>query len=158
MFFSSNTRVEKRNQLCQLLNMEEADDDCTYLGFPNIMKRSKVATFGFLKDRVKKRAASWDGKWISQGGREVLVKSVLQSLPAYTMSVFLVPLEITRDIERAIARFWWNSKNNDHKGIHWMNWQRLSTQSGRRHGLQGFQRLQFGTVRKTGMAVFVKAE
>ena len=126
VFFSSNTRVEKKVQLCELLDMEEASEDCTYLGLPNMMKRSKVATFGFLKDRVKKRAASWDGKWISQGGREVLVKSVLQSLPTYAMSVFLVPLEITRDIERIIARFWWNSKPSDQKGIHWMSWDRLS--------------------------------
>lgn len=85
--------------------MEEANEGCTYLGLANMMKKSKVASMGFLKDRIKKRTASWDGKSISQGGKEVLVKTVIQSLPTYAMSVFLVPLEITTDIERTIARF-----------------------------------------------------
>ncbi|KAL8124124.1 hypothetical protein AgCh_011939 [Apium graveolens] len=91
-----------------------------------MMQRSKVATLGFLKDKVKKRSLSWDGKFISQGGKEVLVKSVLQSLPTYAMSVFLLPLEITKDLERSISRFWWNTKKNVSRSIHWMSWERLS--------------------------------
>lgn len=70
-----------------------------------MMKRSKVATLGFLKDKVKRRTQSWDGKIINQGGKEVLVKSVIQSLSAYAMSVFLLPLEITKDVKTSISRF-----------------------------------------------------
>ncbi|XP_017225038.1 uncharacterized protein LOC108201258 [Daucus carota subsp. sativus] len=93
--------------------MEEAGDDCNYLGLPNMMKKSKVVTLGFLKDKVKKRVQSGDGRFFSQGGREVLIKSVAQSLPTYAMSVFLLPLEITKDIERNLSRFWWNSKGDN---------------------------------------------
>ncbi|XP_074373804.1 putative mitochondrial protein AtMg00310 [Apium graveolens] len=42
------------------------------------------------------------------------------------MSVFLLPFEITKDLERSISRFWWNSKTNDNMSIHWMSWDRLS--------------------------------
>ena len=98
--------------------MEEAGDDCNYLGLPNMMKKSKVVTLGFLKDKVKKRVQSGDGRFFSQGGREVLIKSVAQSLPTYAMSVFLLPLEITKDIERNLSRFWWNSKGDNGNGIH----------------------------------------
>ncbi|XP_074336432.1 putative mitochondrial protein AtMg00310 [Apium graveolens] len=42
------------------------------------------------------------------------------------MSVFMLPVEIYRDIEMTISKFWWNSKSGDKKGIHWMSWDRLS--------------------------------
>ncbi|KAL8093147.1 hypothetical protein AgCh_035148 [Apium graveolens] len=87
VFYSTNIRTDARHQLCSTLQIEEARDDCMYLGLPNMMKRSKVETMGFLKDKVIRRAQGWDGKIINQGGKEVLVKSVIQSLPTYTMSV-----------------------------------------------------------------------
>lgn len=95
---------------------------CGYLGLINMMGRSKSSTLGFLKDKVKRRVQSWDGRLISQGGKEVLVKSVTQSLPTYAMSVFPLPLEITKDLERVISKFWWNSKSSESNGIHWMSW------------------------------------
>lgn len=54
-FFSTNMRLEIKQQLCNVLQMEEADHNCKYLGLPNMMKRSKVATLGFLKDKVTRR-------------------------------------------------------------------------------------------------------
>lgn len=126
VFFSTNTDPMTRQQLCSILQMEEADEDSKYLGLPNMMQRSKVTTFGFLKDKAKKRTLSWDGKVISRAGKETLVKSIIQALPTYTMSVFLLPLKITKDLERSIERFWWNSKKNDSRSIHWMSWEHLS--------------------------------
>ena len=69
---------------------------------------------------------SWDGKWISQGGREILVKAVAQCMPNYAMSCFLLPDKITKDIEKSIARFWWGTGTSDKRGIHWMSWSKLS--------------------------------
>lgn len=71
VFFSTNVDQEVRVQLCNKLHMEEAGEDCTYLGLPNMMKKSKIATLGFLKENVKNRLFSWDSKWFSQGGREI---------------------------------------------------------------------------------------
>lgn len=78
---------------------------------------------GYLKERVKKKSQSWEGKIISKGGKETLIKSVLQTLPSYAMYVFLLSLKITRDIERSLTKFWW-SKRMDQKfpgcvGIVW---------------------------------------
>lgn len=54
------------------------------------------------------------------------MKAVAQCLPNYAMSCFLLPTEITRDIEKSIARFWWDSGTSDKRGIHWMSWSCLS--------------------------------
>lgn len=132
LFFSSNIGAEMRLYLCQVLQMLEAGDDCTFLGLSNMMGRSKSVTLGFLKEKVKKCIDNWGGRHISQGGREILVKAVVQELPTYTMSVFKLPSDLTKDLERMITKYWWHSNSKEKKGITWMNWDRLS-----RHKING---------------------
>lgn len=55
VFFSTNNIVSDRMQLCQKLQMSEADGGCTYLGLPNMLSRNKSVVLGFLKDKVKNR-------------------------------------------------------------------------------------------------------
>ncbi|WOH12304.1 hypothetical protein DCAR_0831806 [Daucus carota subsp. sativus] len=81
---------------------------------------------GFLKDKVQSKIRSWDGKIMARSGKEILVKSVVQTLPSYAMSVFLLPLEITRDIEKSLSKFWWTSKPTNSSHISWMSWERMS--------------------------------
>nr|KYP40909.1 hypothetical protein KK1_037735 [Cajanus cajan] len=51
--------------------------------------RKKKALFNQIKDRIWKRIQSWKGKHLSKAGREVLIKSVAQSIPTYCMGVFV---------------------------------------------------------------------
>ncbi|KAL8116398.1 hypothetical protein AgCh_022771 [Apium graveolens] len=106
--------------------MNEANESVTYLGLPNMVGRNKSSVFGFLKEKMKQRVHSWKEHWISQAGREVLIKNVAQALPTYAMSLFLLPIEITKDLERSLSRYWWGIKENNQYGIHWMSWGRLS--------------------------------
>lgn len=125
VFFSSNVNESVRTQLCQSLNIMEATTNTTYLGLPNMMGRSKSSTLSFLKDKVRKKIQTWDGRWISQAGREVLVKAVIQYLPTYAMSVFLLPMDIIKEFERMFSKYWWGANSNHSRKIHWMSWSRL---------------------------------
>lgn len=124
--FSSNINSQDRGDICQILNMTETDENTSYLGLPSMVGRNRSVTFGFIKDKVRKRLQSWDGRFFSQGGRETLVKAVAQTLPSYAMSVFLLPIEITKDIERTISKFWWGKKSDESRGISWMGWEKMS--------------------------------
>ncbi|XP_074324391.1 uncharacterized protein LOC141661307 [Apium graveolens] len=42
------------------------------------------------------------------------------------MSVFLLPIEITRDIEKSISKFWWNSSQASTSKISWISWERMA--------------------------------
>lgn len=59
-----------------------------------------------------------------KGGKEILIKSVVQAILQYAMSIFKIPMSLCRSIEQKIARFWWQ---NDSKmlGIHWKSWDLL---------------------------------
>ncbi|XP_060969497.1 uncharacterized protein LOC115713198 [Cannabis sativa] len=139
VFFSSNTDVGTRDSILSTLHMRAADDHSLYLGLPSRVGRNKNVTFGFLKEKVRKRIHKWDSKLFSRAGKEVLLKSVIQSLPTYAMSVFLIPLEICKDVDRLMGRYWWHTKSSQGQGIHWRSWNKLCLHKHQR-GL-GFQNL-----------------
>uniref|UniRef100_A0A803PW73 Reverse transcriptase n=1 Tax=Cannabis sativa TaxID=3483 RepID=A0A803PW73_CANSA len=140
IFFSNNTDSNVQTQICNYLHMDVADDGSFYLGLPSTLSRNKTAVLGFMREKVRKRLQSWEGKLLLKGGKEVLIKSVVQALPSYAMNVFLLPLEISNDIERAMCKFWWNTSKDDNKGIHWMAWDKLCAR--KRGGGMGFRNLR----------------
>ena len=70
------------------MDIHEADDNCTYLGLPNMLGRNKSALLGYLKDCLRQRIQEWEGHFLSKVGKEILLKPVAQALPNYAMSVF----------------------------------------------------------------------
>lgn len=80
--------------------------------------RSKKEIFSYLHDRVQKKLNRWKEKTLSQIAKEVLIKSIVQGIPTYTMSVFLLPPSITCSITSLIRNFW-QSGDDKHKKICW---------------------------------------
>ena len=52
-----------------------------------------------------KKLQGWEGKLLSQVGREVLIKAMAQALPTYTISCFKLPIELCHEIEALIKNF-----------------------------------------------------
>ncbi|XP_048623890.1 uncharacterized protein LOC125592615 [Brassica napus] len=76
------------------------------------------------KDNQMHRVNGWTGRWLSKGGKEVMIKSILLALPTYVMSTFLLPLENCENLASAIAQFW-RSSNPPKRGIHWAKWDKV---------------------------------
>jgi hypothetical protein len=68
--------------------------------------------------------SDWKTKFLSQAGKEILLKAVVQAIPTYSMSIFLFPKELCKEINSIVQRFWWGHKENENK-IHWMSWEKL---------------------------------
>ena len=47
----------------------------------------------------------WKEMFLSQAGKEVMIKAVVQSIPAYPMGVFKLPIDLCKDIEAMIRKF-----------------------------------------------------
>ena len=75
-----------------------------YLGLPSFIGKGKKASFDNIKQRVWKKLQGWEGKLLSQVGREVLIKAVAQALPTYTMSCFKLPTGLCHEIEGLIRK------------------------------------------------------
>ena len=72
-----------------------------YLGLPIVGGKSKVSTFREVQERVIKRVMGWKEKNISKAGREVLIKTVVQAIPTYSISMFKIPKKNCDDINSA---------------------------------------------------------
>ena len=86
-----------------------------YLGLPMVGGKSKVSTFREVQERVTKRVMGWKEKYISKAGREVLIKTVAQAIPTYSMSMFKIPKKICGDINSVLAKYLWGQTKNEKK-------------------------------------------
>lgn len=77
-----------------------------------------------IMDRFRKRCNDWSEKFMSFAPKEVHVKSVVQTLPTYTMGVFLLSKGFREKYERMIQEFWWGD-DEGHMKVHWMSWERM---------------------------------
>lgn len=103
--FNFNTSRNDKDSVSSLLGLRCASNVEKYLGLPNLVKRRKKAAFQSMKDRVRIKIDGWGMRWLSQGGREVFVKSVLQAIPTYSMMCFLLPNSLCKEMEGIIAKF-----------------------------------------------------
>jgi hypothetical protein len=91
VFFSPNTRVEVREEICSKLNIVTESSSDKYLGLPALVGVDRSDSFQYLIDRIIKRINGWNEKLLSMGGKEILLKAIAQSIPVYAMSVFNLP-------------------------------------------------------------------
>jgi hypothetical protein len=75
-------------------------------------------------ERVMLRIKGWKEKFLSMGGKEILLKAVAQSIPVYAMSVFLLPKNVCKKITDVISQFWWGDDDQGRK-MHWYAWWKL---------------------------------
>ncbi|KAA3480199.1 reverse transcriptase [Gossypium australe] len=124
VFYSTNTQERERSIVSQILAVRSSNDIERYLGLPSMVGRKKRLSFQNLKDRFKQKIENWSIRFLSQGGKEVFIKAVLQAILTFSMACFLIPKTLCKDLEGIIAKFWWQ-KSRNRKGIHWCTWEDL---------------------------------
>ena len=86
-----------------------------------------------------KRLQGWKDKLLSQAGREILIKSVIQAIPTYTMSYFKLLKGLIKELKMPIQKFWWGY-NGDSRKVHWVKWKKLCEAKDR--GGMGFKDIE----------------
>jgi hypothetical protein len=115
MIFSPNLHQNIKQNFRENMPIQVSESISKYLGMPTTMGRSKIQDFSFIMDKVWSKLKGWKEKNLSFAGRSVLISAVIQAIPTYMMSCFLTPKGICSQIEKAICKFWWGSKDSNHK-------------------------------------------
>jgi hypothetical protein len=98
-----------------LSGLTEAHRFDTYLGLPSIIGKSKIQSFNSIKESVQQRLNNWKVKFLSQAGKEILLKVVVQAILTYCMSVFLLPIVLSKELNRLMQNFWWGHMSKETK-------------------------------------------
>ena len=73
-------------------------------------------------DKLEDRLAGWKRNSLSKGGRLVLIRSCLMSIPIYFLSLFPIPASIIKKIENLIRSFLWG-ETTIKKAFCLVNWE-----------------------------------
>lgn len=74
-----------------------------------------------LKDMLWKRIQACLERTISVAAKDVLIKSVAQAIPTYSMSCFRLPRGLCKHINSILPKFWWDS-NDEQRKTCWVVW------------------------------------
>lgn len=125
VFFSKKCNESMKEEVRLTLTIEKEALAEKYLGLPTAVGRSTSEAFEFMPSRIWNLIGNWSGREASCAGREVLLKSVAQAVPTYSMSCFLLSKTTCRKMKTPIANYWWGS-SADSRHIHWLSWERLT--------------------------------
>lgn len=94
-------------EAASLLNCKVGSLPFTYLGLPIGGNPRRLSFWEPMVNRIKSRLPSWQSRFLSFGGRLILVKSVLSALPVYALSFFKVPAGTISSIDSILSNFFW---------------------------------------------------
>jgi hypothetical protein len=96
---------EERSKIANILNCRKRTLPINYMGIPISDSKLFAANMIYVGLKVKERLPTWQGLLLSPGGKSILTKSSLSSLPNYTMGVYLLPKEVHYKMDSARAIF-----------------------------------------------------
>lgn len=86
-----------------------------YLGMSSNVGNSKNGAFKYLKDRLWSKVQGWMENFFSSAGNDVLIKSVAQAIPMFSMSCSKLPRGLCEHLTSIIRSFWWGGKQGQRK-------------------------------------------
>jgi hypothetical protein len=87
------------SEAAMVLNCKVGSIPFMYLGLPIGGNASRLVFWQPLINKINSRLLGWKSRHLSLGGRLILLKSVLSSLPVYALSFFKAPSGIVSSIE-----------------------------------------------------------
>ncbi|XP_060179779.1 uncharacterized protein LOC132609685 [Lycium barbarum] len=103
--------AQRINKMRNCTGFMEKSFPFTYLGCSLYKGRKKLIYFENMAMKVANRLNSWQGNMLTFGGKMIMIKNVLQSLPIYTLSAMSPPKGTLTLIEKYFAR-WWRFRTN----------------------------------------------
>ncbi|CAL9001924.1 unnamed protein product [Prunus brigantina] len=125
LLFGKKCPARVRKQVGEILQVQQKDGFGRYLGLTADFGASKQWVFEEVRNKINAKLMGWSEQYLSQAGKEVLIKAVAMAMPNYAMSCFQLPINLCKEIEREIIWYWWKG-HKEHKGIHWVGWHHLS--------------------------------
>lgn len=74
--------------------------------------------------RVRAKLRGWKEKILSQVGKEILLKAVVQAILTYSINVFKLPKMFCKELNSLLSKFYWGNSGSDSLLV-WMSWSNM---------------------------------
>jgi hypothetical protein len=95
------------DMVCNFLNCKLGVVPFVYLGLPVGANPRRKSTWDPLIVQLRRRLRSWGNRYVSLGGRIVLLNSVLNAIPIFYLSFLKLPAVVLKEIIRIQREFLW---------------------------------------------------
>lgn len=106
LYFSKRVNDNVRSALNGMLGVTFGEGGRKYLGLPFLTSRSKHVLFSDAKDKVREKLSRWKEKLLTEVGKEILTRSVIQAISSYAIQCFKLPKNLCDDILKMVRNFW----------------------------------------------------
>ncbi|XP_059284742.1 uncharacterized protein LOC132038032 [Lycium ferocissimum] len=122
--FAPKASFEVTHRVTHLTEMNRKKWPIKYLGCPLFVGRMKIIYFSERVQSISKRILSWHAKYLSMGGRIVLINHVLMAMPIHLLAALKPPKGTFEQLEGALTRFLWSGNEAERK-YHWSKWEAM---------------------------------
>ncbi|XP_072081248.1 uncharacterized protein [Arachis hypogaea] len=110
------------HRMCRLWGCKEATLPVKYLGVPLGANPRLVKTWKPIIDKVEEKLSLWKAKVLNKAEKLVLIKSILNSLPVYYLSLYKMPKAVAEKLISLQRRLLW-SKEDGEQGMTLVKWE-----------------------------------
>lgn len=75
-------------------------------------------------EMYERRLATWKKKFLSKGGRFILIKSTMVNLPVYYLSIITILVNTAKKLETIQCKFLWGDDEENRK-FHLVKWEEI---------------------------------
>ncbi|XP_016206095.1 uncharacterized protein LOC107646423 [Arachis ipaensis] len=108
-------------RICRLWGCKEGTLPVKYLGISLGANPRLVNTWKPIIDEVEEKLGLWKAKVLNKAGKLVFIKSVLNSLPVYYLSLYKMPKAVAEKLISLQRSFLW-SKEDGRNGMALVRW------------------------------------
>jgi len=117
---------EKEESMTLLSNMfhftiKVLKEGLQYMGFTIKPNKYGITNWSWIISKVEKKFNHWCNRWISRGGRLVLIKIILEVILVYLHILTLILKGIVYQIKKNCFNYLWKGRLV-YKGSHLVNW------------------------------------
>ncbi|WMV33005.1 hypothetical protein MTR67_026390 [Solanum verrucosum] len=119
--------VPEISTLANILGGKIGELPTTYLGMPLGAKCKSKNIWNSVVERCENKLVNWRSQYLSLGGRVTLINSVLDAMPTYMMSLFLIHGKIIKKLDAIRRNFLWQGNGEGEKKHHLVKWEAVIT-------------------------------
>lgn len=86
-----------------------------YLGCPVYYGRKRGIHFEDIIRKLSRRVLPWQNRFLSHGGKIILIKHILQFMPIHLLSAMTPPKGVIKAMHQVFAKFFWGSLSAEKK-------------------------------------------